>query len=720
MWKNASLAAKLIILIGTATACIFLAVLIYNYQSSKATLLREMQEKVRNLTLKTVFQIDAILNSVEKVPEGVATFLECNCPHNSSLEPYLKQMIRQNPNIYGMAAAFEPHSFDPKKYYYSPYVYQGPEGLQQTYLGGDGYHYFSWDWYLLPKEMKQALWSEPYYDEGGGNVIMTTYSVPVYRLSSNGAREFWGVVTADISLLWLEMIVAKVKILRSGYAFLISQNGDFITHPHENFIMQESIFSLAEARQDPELRRIGQAMIRREEGLVHITDFYTGEQSVLFYAPLPSNGWSLGVIFPENELFGELRVLSLNLALMGFSGLVFLMLLIVVISRKITHPLRTLATTTQAIGHGDFAVTVPETGPREIQHLSQAFNRLGRQLTEYIEKRDFIRDTFGRYVTQEVVKKLIESKDSLQLGGENRELSILMSDLRGFTAITATMDPQEVVVFLNRYLAKMIEILIDHRAVIDEIVGDGILAFFGAPEPLADHPEQAVACALRMQAAMVEINAANKADGFPHLEMGIAVNTGDVVVGNIGSERRTKYSIIGAQVNFTGRMESYTVGDQVLISPSTYAVVRDLVEVRDSFQVEMKGLPEPVTLYDICGMSGPYQITLPDTAHDLVLLSRPLPVRLNRIRDKIVIGVVAESWVSQISLTEALVEFRGGLREWEDVRLLLWDEKGQEIPGKIFGKVVSLNRRAHPNGQARIRFTSVSPEYYAFLYQFIT
>ena len=96
----------------------------------------------------------------------------------------------------------------------------------------------------------------------------------------------------------------------------------------------------------------------------------------------------------------------------------------------------------------------------------------------------------------------------------------------------------------------MIEILLDHRAVIDEIIGDGILAFFGAPEPMEDHPVQAVACALAMQAAMDEVNALNHADGLPHLEMGIAVNTGTVVVGNIGSERRTKYSVVGADVNF--------------------------------------------------------------------------------------------------------------------------------------------------------------------------
>jgi class 3 adenylate cyclase len=309
------------------------------------------------------------------------------------------------------------------------------------------------------------------------------------------------------------------------------------------------------------------------------------------------------------------------------------------------------------------------------------------------------------------------SRDGLELGGENRELSILMSDLRGFTALTSEMDPQRVILFLNRYLGKMIEILMEHRGVIDEIVGDGILAFFGAPEPMADHPVQAVACALRMQAAMAEINGANEKDGSPHLEMGIAVNTGDVVVGNIGSERRTKYGIVGAQVNFTGRMESFTVGGQVLISPSTRQRLGDQVTVRDTLRVSMKGVPEPVTLYDIRGLSGPLEISLPESTNALQNLDQVLPVRLYRIRHKIITGTLDSAWISQLSRSEALVEFEGELKEWDDVRLHLLNETGQEIPGMIFAKVVSITSRPGRTDQARVRFTSVSPETYAFLRQ---
>jgi sigma-B regulation protein RsbU (phosphoserine phosphatase) len=335
---------------------------------------------------------------------------------------------------------------------------------------------------------------------------------------------------------------------------------------------------------------------------------------------------------------------------------------------------------------------------------------MGRELTDYMEKRDFIRDTFGRYVTQEVVKKLLEDKEALELGGETREVSIIMCDLRGFTAITADMHPEQVVTFLNRYLGKMIEILTDHQAIIDEIVGDGILAFFGAPNPMPDHPTRAVACALQMQLAMKEINALNEADGMPHLEMGIAVNTGEVVVGNIGSERRTKYSVVGAHVNFTSRIEAFAMGGQVLISPATYAKVRDLVRVRGDLQAQMKGVAAAVTIYDVEGIGEPYNRSLPTKSEVMRLLSRPLEVRLDLMKDKIVSETIEQARITELGEDAARIVGRGEWRPWQDVRLRLLDENREELPGKIYGKVTAVTPAEDGGQTAEVRFTSVSAE----------
>jgi class 3 adenylate cyclase len=285
-----------------------------------------------------------------------------------------------------------------------------------------------------------------------------------------------------------------------------------------------------------------------------------------------------------------------------------------------------------------------------------------------------------------------------------------MSDLRGFTSLTADMTPEGTISLLNRYLEKMIEILVDYRAVIDEIQGDGILAFFGAPEHLPDHPAQAVACAVAMQAAMEEVNALNAPEGLPHLEMGIGISSGAVVVGNIGSELRTKYSVVGSPVNFTSRIEAMAAAGQVLISADTQAKLQHLVETGEVLQARMKGIPGQVTLYEVRGLGPPYNLRLPERQEALVPLPERLAVHLDRIRDKVVVATLTDARVTHLSETGALVLFAGELAEWEDLRLNLVDSEGEMTPGRIYGKVTALAPGADDLQQATVRFTSVSPD----------
>ncbi|MDI6853227.1 MAG: adenylate/guanylate cyclase domain-containing protein [Deltaproteobacteria bacterium] len=399
----------------------------------------------------------------------------------------------------------------------------------------------------------------------------------------------------------------------------------------------------------------------------------------------------------------------------GFSliGLLFGLFFATAISR----PLVRLRDGVREIGEGNFEVEVPEKGAKEVAQLAHSFNELGEQLTDYIAKRDFIRDTFGRYVTHEVVKRLLESEGGLALGGETREVSILMSDLRGFTALTSEMTPDEVITFLNRYLARMIQVLTDYKAIIDEIMGDGILAFFGAPEPLDEHPAQAVACALAMQKALEDVNAANARDGLPHLEMGIAVGTGQVVVGNIGSETRTKYSVVGSPVNFVSRMESFALGGQVLISTGTFSQIKNLIEVGEVLEVQMKGFPGRATLFEVTAIGPPYNLRVEKKQELLTDLTAPLPVNLYRMRDKAVIDKLPEVLITRLCDTAATLQFSGELHEWEDVRLKLLNEQRQELPGKIYGKVLSIQLADDGPGQAQVRFTSVSPDLAEYIRQ---
>uniref|UniRef100_A0A7V4G6E8 HAMP domain-containing protein n=1 Tax=Desulfobacca acetoxidans TaxID=60893 RepID=A0A7V4G6E8_9BACT len=708
--KSSRLSTRLSLFILTAVTVVYLSALAYNFQASRQALLTDMIQDAKNISLATGYDIERLLVGVEKIPESLAGVLAERQLSREELFQLLTRLLAVNPEIFGMAVAYEPRAFETSRLYFAPYAYREGDRIGTTVLGSPEYHYFTMDWYQIPRETGRAQWTSPYFDKGGGDIIMSTYAVPFYQ-GQGPARRLKGVVTADLSLSKLRQTVGAVKIFETGYAFLICQNGTFVTFPDQRLVMRESIFSLAAAKNNPALRSLGRRMIRGEQGVAPITDFLKERQAWLGYTPLGHTGWSLGVMFPEDELISGLVALSHQLLFLGVGGLVLLGALITVLARSITNPLRRLAQSTTAIARGDFHVRVPERGAREIAELAASFNAMGEHLVDYIAKRDFIRDTFGRYVTHEVVKTLLESQEALELGGETRRVTILMSDLRGFTALTAGMAPERVITFLNRYLEKMIEILVDYEAVIDEIQGDGILAFFGAPRVQLDHAPRAVACALAMQQAMAEVNAANARDGFPHLEMGIGVGHGEVVVGNIGSELRTKYSIVGSPVNFTSRIEALATAGQVLLSEPCYREVQDLVKTGEVIRARMKGIPGEVTLYEILGIGAPYNLELEARRDELVPLIREQAVSLERIQEKIVVGTLPEAFLSHVSETRAQVRIRGELAEWEDVRLHWLDERGEIIAtARIYGKVTALT--PHPDGttEAALRFTSVSPE----------
>ncbi|MGW8302976.1 MAG: CHASE2 domain-containing protein, partial [Desulfobacterales bacterium] len=157
-----------------------------------------------------------------------------------------------------------------------------------------------------------------------------------------------------------------------------------------------------------------------------------------------------------------------------------------------------------------------------------------KEKMESLRQRDFVRHTFGRYLSSEVVEALLDSPTGLKMSGENREVTFLVSDLRGFTALTSSLSPQQVIEIINRYFEYMVDVIARYQGTVNEFMGDGILAFFGAPLYADDDADRAVACAIEMQNALLAVNAEQRRLKLPELAMGIGINTGEVVVGNIG------------------------------------------------------------------------------------------------------------------------------------------------------------------------------------------
>jgi class 3 adenylate cyclase len=287
------------------------------------------------------------------------------------------------------------------------------------------------------------------------------------------------------------------------------------------------------------------------------------------------------------------------------------------LARKIISPLEAIAAADRRIEDNDLTarqVDLPDDAAKEFKEIvSSRAHMLGTILKVSDERLglvNFIRDTFGRYLSKKVVDEILESPSGQKIGGHRETVTVLMSDLRGFTALSEDRDPEELVKLLNRYLERMSRVILDYDGLIDEFIGDAILAVFGVPERQNDDPARAVACALAMQNALAELNEEITQEGYPPFEMGIGINTGSVIVGNIGSEVRAKYGIVGPAVNIASRIESNTVGGQVLIGESTYRLVKEFVTADPPHTAMMKGLRRPLVNYPVTAMGQPYNIQL--------------------------------------------------------------------------------------------------------------
>jgi class 3 adenylate cyclase len=518
-------------------------------------------------------------------------------------------------------------------------------------------------------------------DKHGTPTGVMAYTVPLNRVSCHTA--------------------GMCPLERSNEAIfsIFVRDGAFLTHTDKNLVGHK----LGESNDDLHIR-MRQALGEDKPSWCGI-GYVGGEQYFGGFRKSRYGQVYVGLEIPLAVGLRPVMALGASYLGLGVACLILLPLILKILAKRLVKPIRILSEATAKFGRGEYDQVLPVTNKDELWDLVDAFNKMSAG----VRQRDFIRNTFGRYVPPEIVDQVLESEDGLKLGGESREITILMSDLRGFSAQTADMPPDRVLLMLNRYLGRMVEILLDHKAVIDEMEGDGILAFFGAPMVMTDHPARAVACALAMQGAMAEINAQNEVDGLPHLEMGIGINTGQVVVGNIGSEKRTKYGIVGSAVNFTGRIESYSLGDQILISESTFARVAGILEVRDVLSVEMKGFRGKVQLYDVRGISGPFNVSLKDTFDVPLPVPHKIPVSVRAIVRKIIKPARISAFITHLSETSVVIETSEHLDEISEIRIDLVDELLAGMAGESFARVLSTERSGDLDIW-RARFTFLSPE----------
>ena len=329
-----------------------------------------------------------------------------------------------------------------------------------------------------------------------------------------------------------------------------------------------------------------------------------------------------------------------------------------------------------------------------------------KRLAAEVELRNrFIRETFGRYLTDEVVDSLLESPAGLKIGGEKRKVTMLMADLRGFTSLSERLDPREVVALLNRYLSSMVAIIKKYGGTIEQYIGDGVFVLFGAPMWKEDDAQRAVACAVEMQLAMAPINEDNVREGLPEIEMGIGLHTGQVVAGNIGAPERMQYGVIGSHVNLTQRIQACTSGGQILISETTRREVGGILRLGRQLEVNVKGVEQTIALSEVHGIGGLHKLSLLHSRDALAPLKSPVPVRCSIVEGGRVGDEAINGALTKLSSKRAELRLDKTVPALADLKMQIVGDAAREVPEPTYCKVEAALPGS--GGLLSVRFTSL-------------
>jgi class 3 adenylate cyclase len=370
--------------------------------------------------------------------------------------------------------------------------------------------------------------------------------------------------------------------MQTNDACLLDDQGYYLAHADSGRTLRDN--------QDPVRLAIMRGIKGKPSGII------TARSQVIGFYRLKSAPLAIVLHASRKQIIKPVLHFGLIYPLAGILSL-FLILLFI---RKGVGPMvvsiRKISQKATQVARGNYGDPLPVRSQDEIGQLTRTFNDMVTGLKE----RDFVTNTFGRYVDPEIARELLQRPEATRLGGEKREVVILFADLRGFTPLAEGLSPEATIHLMNRFFSEMIEVIQRHHGIIVDFLGDAILAFFDPLDAALPHTmRQALRCSLEMQQAMGKVNVADGKMAVPPLNLGVGLHAGEVVVGNIGSENRAKYGIIGSAVNLASRIQTQAQGGEVVISASIYRQVHQDLVVNREFETQLKGIQEPITLYAI-------------------------------------------------------------------------------------------------------------------------
>ena len=379
---NKSLSSRLMIRVLIVSAIIFALTFTILVRTAANQMREEATENAHSELSNTIHQIDAILRSVEIAVENTAWIVPYRLGTPDFMYNITERLLQNNEFIYGSAVAFEPNYYRSKGLHFSPYSYRGENGeIRSKQLGSDTYDYHYMDWYQIPKLLNKPYWSEPYYDDEGGDKMMTTYSKPLY--DSNG--KLYAIITADLSLEWLTDLVGNIQAFDSSYNLMVSRNASFIVHPDHDLILNETIFSSTYGDDDESLKRLQDDMLHCRAGEV-LRD-KGGEKFFVFYSPVESTQWMVAIVCPRGELYKDVKTLSIVLIILALFALLLMIILIYSGIRKVVAPVEEFSNVAKKIANGDFDVELPQIKSQdELKELHDSFEYMQSSLIKYIEE----------------------------------------------------------------------------------------------------------------------------------------------------------------------------------------------------------------------------------------------------------------------------------------------------------------------------------------------
>jgi sigma-B regulation protein RsbU (phosphoserine phosphatase) len=370
-----ALSTRLIVWVGVPATVVFAAVLVLAALQGFQRAAELTEDFARDMAHLHAAKMDGVLQHAQKIPEMMAAEIETGkYDTREKLETWLRWIVDSNPEIYGSCIAFRPNGFRAEEKAYAPYVYRGADGLLHAeQLGKPDYNYFQWAWYREPRDAGRPLWSDPYFDEGGGDTLMITYSVPFRK-----ADQFLGIVTIDIAITQLVEKITAIQVGREGYAFLVDRHGGFQAVPKGFERPSQPL-----AKEDP--LRLAMLAVLDEEGpaagRVRAPEPLRQGDAIIGFAPIAKGRLIAAFVNPTSEAFADARRILGQQLVLGAVGLLAVFGAIVLVARSVTRPIRDLSDAAGKVAAGEVDLQLaPAGGTQEVEQLTGAFKKMTRDL----------------------------------------------------------------------------------------------------------------------------------------------------------------------------------------------------------------------------------------------------------------------------------------------------------------------------------------------------